>query len=101
VALYDLRETLELATAPLPVEFVTALATIGDRTCLDAIAGAYAQVPRAPGAHDWWRRHLANAFQDIVRREGLTERHAALKHVRSKWPEAAAALLGRPRRTRG
>jgi len=100
VALYDLRETLEQATMPLPVEFLAALAAIGDRTCLDAIAGAYAQAPRGAGAHDWWRASLAHAFQEIVRRERLSERHGALKHVRSKWPEAAMALLGPPRRAR-
>jgi hypothetical protein len=99
VALYDARETLEDSSAPLPVEFVTALAIVGDRTCLDAIAGAYARAPGAQGSQDWWRAHLATAFREIVRREGLTERHAALKHVRSKWPEAARALLG-PRRSR-
>jgi HEAT repeat protein len=97
VALYDLRETLEQATAPLPVEFLTALAAIGNRTCLDAIAEAYVQAPHGSGAQDWWRAHLAGAFREIVRREGLTERHGALKHVRSKWPEAARALLGPPR----
>jgi hypothetical protein len=100
VALYDLRETLERATAPLPVEFLAALAAIGDRTCLDAIAGAYTRVPRGSGAPDWWRAHLGHAFQEIVRRERLSERHAALKHVRAKWPEAAVALLGPPRRAR-
>ena len=100
VALYDARETLENSSASLPLEFVTALATVGDRTCLDAIAGAYARALGAPGSQDWWRAHLATAFREIVRREGLTERHAALKHVRSKWPDAARALLG-PRRSRG
>jgi hypothetical protein len=98
VALYDLREAVEHATEPLPAEYLTALAAIGDRTCLDAIAGAYGRAPRAPGAQDWWRTLLAGAFHDIVRREGLTERHAAIKQVRSRWPEAARALLGPPRR---
>jgi HEAT repeat protein len=100
VALYDARETLERATAPLPVEFVIALATVGDRTCLDAIARAYSQVPGSSGAQDWWHANLAAAFHKIMEREKLTERHAALKHVRSKWPAAARALLGPPRRSR-
>lgn len=97
VALYDLRETIEHATAAVPADFVTALAAIGDRTCLDALAGAYAQAPRAAGAQDWWRARLASAFQDIVGREALTERHAALKRVRARWPEVARVLLGPPR----
>jgi HEAT repeat protein len=100
VALYDARETLERATAPLPVEFVTALATVGDRTCLDAIAAAHSRVPRSSGTRDWWHANLATAFRAIVEREKLTERHAALKRVRSKWPAAARALLGPPLRSR-
>ncbi len=98
VALYDLRETFERAAAPLPAEFVTALAAVGDRTCLDAIAAAYARAPRAPGARDWWRSLLAGAFRDIVEREGLNERHAVIKRVRTRWPDAARALLGPARR---
>ncbi len=97
VALYDLRETIERATGPLPADFVAALAMIGDRTCLDAMAAAFTRTLGGPAGHDWWRTHLAGAFQEIVRREGLTGRHAALRQVRAKWPEAATALLG-PRR---
>jgi len=100
VALYDAREALERATAPLPVEFLTAIAAVGDRTCLDAIAGAYSRVPRSSGAKDWWHANLAAAFREIVRREKLTERHAAVKHVRAKWPAAARALLGPAERSR-
>jgi hypothetical protein len=100
VALYDARETLEQATGPLPVGFAAALAAIGDRTCLNAIAGAYTKAARSTGGKDWWHAHLAHAFREIVRREGLTERHAALKQVRSKWPAAARDLLGPPRKTR-
>jgi hypothetical protein len=100
VALYDARETLERATVPLPVEFVTALATVGDRSCLDAIAGAYSRVPRSSGVKDWWHANLAAAFREIVHREKLTERHTAIKHVRSKWPAAARALLGPSQRSR-
>jgi hypothetical protein len=91
VALYDLRETLEAAKEPLPVGFLAALAGIGDASCLEPLAAAYAcaKGPR----HDWWRTHLASAFQDIVRREHLTRRHAAVKKVLTRWPDAAATLL--------
>ena len=93
VALYDLRETLEAAKEPLPVGFLAALTGIGDASCLEPLAAAYA---RAKGPrHDWWRTHLASAFQDIVRREHLTRRHAAVKKVLARWPDAAAALLPR------
>jgi hypothetical protein len=100
VALYDVRETFERATEPLPEEFVETVAAIGDKACLAALAAAYAAAPRAPAAEDWWRGALARAFQSIVRREALTERHGAIKHVRARWPEAARALLGPPRRLR-
>ncbi|MBE3098605.1 MAG: hypothetical protein IMZ44_15930, partial [Planctomycetes bacterium] len=100
VALYDLRETIERAIGPLPADFVAALAMIGDRTCLDAMAAAFTRTLGGPAGHDWWRTHLAGAFQEIVRREGLTGRHAALRQVRAKWPEAATALLGPSRRPR-
>jgi hypothetical protein len=63
LALYDLRESLGAATAPLPVEFLAALSLIGDASCLEAIAGKQRNVvasasrrafrrssPRAPHA---------------------------------------------------
>ena len=100
VALYDLRETIERASGRLPAEFMTALSVIGDKTCLDAVAAAYASSAASPVRDDWWRTELVRVFREIVRRERLTERHAALKQVRSKWPEAARALLGPPRKVR-
>ena len=100
VALYDLRETLERASGRVPAEFIAALSAIGDKTCLDATAAAYARAAASPARDEWWRAHLVTAFREIVHRERLTERHAALKHIRAKWPEAAAALLGPPRSRR-
>jgi len=97
VALYDLRETLGQAREPLPVGFLAALMSLGDASCLEPVAGAYA---RSSGhREDWWRAHLATAFRDIVRREGLTRRHAAVRKALARWPGAAAALLPARRRS--
>jgi len=91
VALYDLRETLEGARKPLPVGFLAALAAIGDASCLEPVAAAYA---RASGPkRDWWRAHLATAFRHIIRRVGLTRRHAAVRRVLARWPAASEALM--------
>jgi HEAT repeat protein len=107
VALYDLRETIE-GGAPAPVEMLRALAAIGDRSCLEPIAAAYARLslPREPGTDrpaptaesPWWRQHLATAFRAIAARERLTERHAVVRQIRTRWPDAALDLFGPPRR---
>lgn len=81
LALYDLRESIEAATAPLPVEFLTALSIIGDASCLEAIGSAHARSRDA-----WWRTHLADAFRTIVVRERITRRHAVMKRVGKKYP---------------
>ena len=81
LGLYDLREALERAIGPLPVEFLTALALIGDVSCLEAIAIAHGRT-----SDRWWREHLADAFQAIVTRERLTRRHAVLKKIQKRWP---------------
>jgi hypothetical protein len=83
LALYDLRESLDTATTPLPVELLAALSLIGDASCVDAIAAAHAKAKDA-----WWRDHLARAFQDIVVREKLTRRHAAIRKAEKKWKRA-------------
>jgi hypothetical protein len=87
LALYDLRESLDAATAPLPVEFLKALSLAGDASCLEAIAGAHARARNA-----WWHDHLARAFREIVARERLTKRHAALRRVEKRWPGVLAAI---------
>ncbi len=93
LALYDLRESLERSSAPLPVEFMAALSLIGDASCLESIASAYAH---APGAGDgWWHDHLADAFRAIVKREKLTARHAVMKKIQKRWP----AILSTTSRT--
>jgi len=105
VALYDLRETIE-SGEPAPVEMLAALGGIGDRSCLEPIAAAYARAsdegagqarPHDRGAADWWRTHLATVFRAIAAREKLSERHALTKRIRARWPEAAVSLLGPPK----
>jgi len=83
IGVYDLRESLERSRAPLPVEFLTALSLVGDASCLEAIARAHAETRDA-----WWRDHLAQTFSVIVKREKLTRRHATMKRIAKKWPEA-------------
>ena len=83
VALYDLRETFDATAVPLPLDFLTAMTLIGDATCLEPMARAWA----AASGEAWWRDRLKDAAGDIVRRVRLTGRNAVLKRVRAKWPE--------------
>ena len=80
LAVYDLRESIDAATAPLPVEFLAALSTIGDASCVEAIARAHGRAKDA-----WWRDHLADAFRAVVAREKLTRRHAVVRRIEKKW----------------
>jgi hypothetical protein len=94
LALYDLKETLETAEAPLPVGFLAAVTSVGDVSCLEPLATAWA----AAGPDDrWWREHLSDAFRAIVKRERLTRRHPALKKILDKLP-AAGVLVASARR---
>ena len=97
IALYDLRESIESAASPLPVEFLSALSTAGDASCLEAVAAAYVRsapaVSRTGRTGDrWWRDHLADVFRTIVAREGLTRRHAVVKRIGRRWGSALEDL---------
>lgn len=81
LALFDLRETVQRAKEPVAMEFLAALEAIGDASCLEALARAYASTQDR-----WWRGHLAQAFRAIVRREQLTLRHAAVKRLKERDP---------------
>lgn len=81
LGLYDLRESLEGATSPLPVEFLAALALIGDASCLEPIAVAHSRA-----TDRWWREHLGDAFKAIVKRTKLTGRNAVMKRIQKRWP---------------
>lgn len=94
LALYDLRETLEQASGPLPVGFLSAAAAIGDVNCLLPIAQAWVH---ASEDERWWREHLADAFRAIVKREDLTRRHPALRKILERWP-AAGVLVASAKR---
>ena len=89
LALYDLRDTFGAATAPLPLDFLTAVAIAGDDTCLEPLARAWAAASKEP----WWRDRVMEAAGDIARRAGLTGRHGSLKRLRTKWPHFHDAVL--------
>lgn len=89
VALYDLRETLAEAAEPLPVSYLAALHVVGDASCLEPIVAAFS---RAQPGEAWWRHQLAAAFQGIVKRERITQRHPIRKRIRNRWPEAAGQI---------
>lgn len=89
VAVYDLRETVEAADAPLPPAFLSAMRAIGDATCVEALAAALA---RAPAQDLWWRHQLASALRSIAKRERMTKRHATVKRAIARWPQTAQLL---------
>lgn len=89
VALYDLRESLEATAHPLPPSFLAALHVLGDESCLEPLAARWSAATGA-GADDQRLRHqLAEAFKAIARREKITRRHAVLKRVAARHPDAA------------
>jgi hypothetical protein len=81
VALYDLREAFATASAPLPLDFLTAMMTIGDATCLEPLARTWSAAGDA-----WWRDRLHSTAAGIAERARLTGRSAILKRMRAKWP---------------
>ncbi len=83
VALYDLRETFGRATAPLPLDYLSAMTALGDQECLEALARAWSATPPS---EVWWRARLADAAAAIVARLKLTRRHAAYKRLATRWP---------------
>jgi hypothetical protein len=89
VAVYDLREALEDSRGPLPTSFLAALHVVGDQSCLEPLAAAYA---RTPAGNARWKMQLAAAFRAIARREKVTRRHAVVKRISARWPEAGREL---------
>jgi hypothetical protein len=94
LALYDLRDAFGADTAPLPLDYLTAIATVGDDTCLEPLARAWAAASGEP----WWQARLSEAAGDVVARGGLTGRHASLKRLGTKWPAFHALLTRRKAR---
>jgi hypothetical protein len=97
VAVYDLREALEEAHGPLPTSFLAALHVVGDQSCLEPLASAYA----ASAADPRWRVQLAAAFRAIARREKITQRHLLARRIKARWPEAVRELYGTSAKARG
>lgn len=89
LAVYDLRESLEDTHGPLPNSFLAALHVVGDQSCLEPLAAAYAA---ADAGDARWRVQLAAAFRAIARREKVTRRHAIAKRIQARWPEAGREL---------
>jgi hypothetical protein len=81
VALYDLRETFEAATTALPQSFLSTAAAIGDTSCLEPLARAWA----AAGKDLNWKHQLSTTAATIMRREKLTGRSAAIKKLRANF----------------
>jgi hypothetical protein len=82
VALYDLRETFEAATGALPQSFLSTAAAIGDASCLEPLARAWATA----GKDLDWNHQLSTTAATIMRREKLTGRSAAVKKLRVNFP---------------
>ena len=82
LAVYDLRESLADAQAPLPASFLSALHAVGDQSCLEAVAAA-----RARATDPRWSQQLHDAFRAIMKRERLTARSAVVKKILARWPE--------------
>jgi hypothetical protein len=72
----------ESATAPLPLDFLAAVTAVGDASCLEPMAHAWAAAP----GETWWRERLESAAETIVHRTRLSGRSALLKRVRTRWP---------------
>lgn len=89
VAVYDLRESLAGIHGTLPASFLAALHVVGDQSCLEPLAAAY-----AASADDdaRWKAQLAAAFRAIARREKITRRHQLAKRIQARWPEAGRDL---------
>jgi len=82
VAVYDLRESFDRGRTPLPADFLAAASRVGDESCLEPMARAWAETKGEP----WWRSRLMETAADVVARLKLTGRSATLKRVRAKWP---------------
>ena len=92
VALYDLRELLERLDGPPPVGAIAALRAIGDGSCLEAMATAWARVD-----DPWTRAQLRAAAEDICHRHRLTGRHPSVKRAAARAPVLVEGLGTRRR----
>jgi hypothetical protein len=93
VALYDLRETLEAGDPGMPLGFLAAARVVGDASCLDALGAAHAKA--ADAGADWWKAQLRETLHQVIDRERLTRRHAAVRRLEARYPD----LLSTPSQT--
>ena len=94
VAVYDLREAIARAAAPLPGGFTEAAGLVGDAACLASIAELLARTHAAADSPmREWQGELLRAGRAIVERERLTRRHAVMKKILRHSPDVASALL--------
>ena len=82
LALYDLRESFDTTPEPLPDDFLMAVETLGDASCLEPLARAWSVAPNDPT----WRARVSTTAAQIARRARLTARSAAMKRMRRQWP---------------
>ncbi len=92
VALYDLREAVGRARAPLALDYLTAMRLLGDADCLEPLAAAYAHAGSSPGTAGW-QRELAATFREIVARERVTRRHGVYRRLRTRFGETVDRLM--------
>jgi hypothetical protein len=83
VAIYDLREAFDDARGPLPLDFLAAATIVGDASCLEPMARAWAA---SPVQETWWRERLADSAAEIMHRTRLSGRSNIAKRIRTKWP---------------
>ncbi len=111
VALYDLREALERREEgrSLPSDFMTAMALVGDATCLEPLGHAWMQSSAPDRGHDTpWRQQLRDTFRQVWLREKPGSRRRALERLQHRWSAASdarrlrdlAGAVSRPRRER-
>jgi hypothetical protein len=82
LALFDLRETFDTTPKPLPDDFLMAVDALGDASCLEPLARAWAVAPYDPT----WRARVSTTAAAIAKRARITARSAAMKRIRSQWP---------------
>jgi len=82
LALFDLRETFDTTPKPLPDDFLMAAEALGDASCLEPLARAWAVAPYDPT----WRARVSTTAAAIAKRARITARSAAMKRIRSQWP---------------
>jgi len=88
VALYDLRETMAGTQRPMPASFLAALKMVGDDSCVEPLAAAFARATDQEG----WRRQIAQTVRQIVKRERLTKKHAVLRRALGRAPALESLL---------